>query len=1007
MENYKKVCSVTDQDIQRFFNEEKHHIMSRIYDDRQEVTHRFRFKKLAWVPALLLIIGLSLIVLINPSTVDERQVFKDNFLLISQKLSNLVENEDTEELSHYKKNQIKELSESNFIFRESLLEAYLNGETNIVYDDYLEQLLTTKDFIEEVEDLVLNSSDWHLNEEIIPDENIDIVYQFLLSSDDYVVLKKRSGQEHSTIKLGIESDQLIYYEIHYAYDFSSEIISNEASLNYNYFHFVEDDQAIYINSLTDLFTLRYTSIIDGSQFTISRGNQVVEGLESSDGYSFHSYDSDAMVTRYFQVVDDVIVSETLDVYSDHGLLYRYEDENYANDFINLYVNIVPALGWDYLYTEDSDDHLQGIYSEDGSPLYTGHIYYTYTANAGYAAFKQSIDKNDFSNIHFKLSDYGMNLSEEKASIEYLDSVRISTFDQAKEAFFVEGIDFFTEDLKSELYHYIDQDLMVEFNDENETDDDIVTGDVEAFESDISDFEHEFSLQGNLVIESDLTIGLYDNDQLIQSQVISRDMKYDITDMYLESQSFTNQLLESQAMIIAYEGQLVLFSSDDGPITDFEIVNESASPQNFMEYLMSEYPELDLLTGVEHIESQGQGLYKVSLNEDVFGEGINMNLVFNQMGIDGFSEASIEAIYTFDENHKSYDIVLTITGMKSIEGDYDVSYEERTHVSIETFEKKDPLESIIFFKLPQTKEGIIFDSNINQLNVYYINEGESWMRLYLDEGVYSSNIHGSSNSRLSYVLLDENGQVIDDSTYRFEIEDPGYYYYKFNSTVKQRIDTLISENPYPNNQDINLDQDDDLIELVSQLETDTYNLFTDLEDRDRVLKLTLHPISHDYLLISELDALGNHINDSVFETYEHVVYFLIPENTQVEFMISGIYEGQFSFEYTYLYPPLSGDSEISYEVANLDNFPHAMMNEQVSKVRYDFTIDEEAYYRFDKSINSFGLDFDIRMALYDSDGTRLGTSAYMIYESLTAGDYYIEFYFADTNKGLLILMPTVN
>ena len=1007
MDNYKKICSVTNEDIQLFINNEKNIIMSRIYEDKQEVLNRFQFIKFAWMPAFLLIIGLSLIFFIKPSTGDDRQLFKDNFLLVSQKLYDIVDHLQIEELSSHRNNRMKELSDSKFISRQSLLEAYLNGETNIVYDDYLEQLLTTKDFIEEIEDLVINSSDWQLDEEITPDENLDVTFSFLLASDDYVVIKKRNGQQHSTIKLGIESDQLIYYEIHYSYDFSSDFISNEASLNYNYFHFIEDDQAIYINSLTDLFTLRYTSIIDGSQFTISWGNQVVEGLEPSEGYSFHSYDSEVNATRYLQVVDDVIVSETFDVYSNHGLLYRYEDEDYSNDLINLYVNIVPALGWDYLYTEDSGDYLQCVYSDDGSPLFTGHIYYTYTSRDGYAAFKQTIEKNDFSDNHFKLTEYGMNLSDEKASIEYLDSIRISSFDQAKEAFVVEGIDFFTDDLKSELYNYIDQDVLIEFNDESETGEDTVTGDVEAFENEISDFEQAFSLQGHLVIESDVRIVYYDGDQLIQSQVNSQHTKYDISDMYLERKTFSDQLIGTQEIIIAYEGQLVSFTSDDGPVTDFEIVSQIASPQHFMEYLMSEYPELDLLEGVKHIESHGQGVYKVNLNEGFFGDEINMDLVFNQMGIDGFSEANIEAIYTFDQNHQSYDILLTITGLKTIEGAYDVTYEETINVSIESFIKKDPLESLIFFRLPQTKEGIIFDSNINQLNVYYINEGESWMRLYLDEGVYSSNIHGSSNSRLSYVLVNENGQVIDDSTYRFEIDTSGYYYYKFNSSVKQRIDTLISENPYPNNQDVTMDQSDGLIEIYSQLETDTYHLMTNIEDKERVLRLTLNPINHDFLVITELDTLGDSINDYVFENYVNVAYILVPENTQVEFMISGMYEGQFSFVYDYIYPPVSEETDVRYEVDNLDNFPHAIMNKNVTKVRYDFTIEEEGYYRFDKNMITFGLNLDLSMALYDSNDTSLGMSDQVIYESLQAGDYYIEFYFSKTDSGLLILMPTVN
>ncbi|QLY40730.1 hypothetical protein HF295_07650 [Hujiaoplasma nucleasis] len=1008
MYNYKKTCLITDQDIHLFYNEEKNKIMSSINEVKSENLYIFPFIKYAWMPVLLIIVSLSLILFIKPITGDDdRQIFKNNFHLVSQKLSDIVDHASINDLSKHRTNQMKELSYSKFIDRQSLLDAYLKGETNIVYDDYLEQLLTTKDFIEDIEDIVLNSSNWQLDEDIIPDENIDVSFRFLLSSDDYIVIKKRSGQEYSTIKLGIESNQLIYYDIHYSYDFSSDFINNEASLNFNYFHFIEDDQAVYINSLTDLFTLRYTSIIDGSQFTISRGNQVVEGLESSDGYSFYSYDSEALVTRYFQVVDEVIVSETFDVYSNHGLLYRYEDLDYSSDLTYLYVNIVPALGWDYLCIEDTDDQLEGVYLEDGSPLFTGHIYYTYTPKYGYAAFKQTIEKNDFSDDHFKLTEYGMNLSEEKASIEYLDSIRISNFEQAKEDFFVEGIDFFTEDLKSELYNYIDKDLLIEFNAESNSGEDIVTGDVEAFENEIFDFEQAFSLKGHLVMESDVTIAVYDGDHLIQSQVNSQHTKYDILDMYLERRTFSGQLFGTQEIIMAYEGQLVSFTNDDGPVTDFEIVSQSASPQIFMEYLMTEYPELDLLDGVNHIESQGQGVYKVTLNDDFFGDEINMDLVFNQMGIDGFSEAMIEAIYTFNQNHQSYDVVLTITGLKTIEGAYDVTYIETTNVSIESFIKKNPLESLIFFRLPQTRDGIIFDSNINQLNVYYINEGESWMRLYLEEGVYSSSIYGSSNSNLSYVLIDENGQIIDDSNYRFEIGASGYYYYKFNSSVKQRIDTRISENPYPKNQDITMDQSNDLIELYSQLETDTYNLFTNIDDKERVLRLTLNPINQDFLVINELDALGDYINDYFFENYVNVVYILIPENTRVDFEISGMYQGQFSFAYDYLYPPVSEESDVRYEVDNLDDFPHAIMNEYVTKVRYDFSIEEEGYYKLDKNMITFGLYLDLKMALYDSEGTRLRISDHAIYETLQAGNYYIEFYFIEADSGLLILMPTVN
>lgn len=995
---------MTDQDIHQFFEQEKNTIMANIYGQDKKKTCPLSFVRLGWIPVFLFVIVISLVFLIKPGPSNDRLVFQEQFLQIKDRLTDILEDSGMEELSLYTNESLVELSDSDLIFRQDLLDAYLNGDSNRVYDDYLEQLLTTKDFVVAVEDLVLNSSNWALGEEIIPDDNLDVTFTFLLSTGEYVVIKKRDGLRHSTIKLGMENDKLVYYELHYSYDLDTDFVSNEDSLNYNYFHFSEGEEAIFINSLTDLISLRYTSIIDESQFTIVKGNQVVEGLASTEGYSFNSFDSASNTTQYYQVVDDEIVSETFDVYSDYGLLYRYEDIDVTNDLINLSVNIVPALGWDYLYTDDSDDYLEGVYAEDGTALFTGHIYYVFQANYGYAAFKQTIDKSALANKDFKLTDYGMDLSDERASLDYLDSIRVSDFEEAKQAFDVEGIDFFSDNLKADLYNYIDQDVLTEITEEDDSED-IASGDVEAFENDMSDIDHAFSLQGQLVIESDVTFNYYDGDNLIESETVSQDTKYDIGDMYLERIFYSYNAFIGRDILIPYEGQLVLFSSEDGPITEFEIVSQSATPQDFLEYLISEFTELDLLEGIIHIDSQGSGIYKLSMNDDVFGEEINMDLVFQQMGINGLSDAQIEATYAFDQDHQSYDMVLTITGLRTIEGDYDVTYEEISHVSIQSFAKIDPLDSVIFFKLPQTKEDIIFDSQMNQLNVYYINEGQSWMRLYLEEGVYSSNIYGDSNSRLSYELRDEFGQIIDDQSYRFEIDSSGYYYYLFTSSVNQRIDTTITENPYPINQDVTMDSLSGLIELNSQSETDTYHLHTNVDDRERILRLTLNPITDGTLMINELDSDGDHIGNYMFEEYENIVYILIPASTQVDLEISGMYLGEFSFSYDYAYPPESGDSQVIYDLSSLDDFPHVIMNEHLTKVRYNFSIDQEDYYRFNKSINSFGEDVDIVMALFDSDGTRLATSHYFIAQNLQAGDYYIEFYYSDSNINLLILMPT--
>lgn len=945
--------------------------------------------------------------------------FYDQLVIYQTRIDSIVNTRELEPLG-YPMNPSEELSTSSdgtiTIQRDDILTSHYNSSFDMVYDDYFEQLITTQDFVANIKTMIEGHDDIELYEEFHPTDNPNDTFRFVISEEGYILIDASINFSHSYLKIGLDDDLLVYHELHYSYNSTSVSIKDSPELEFNYFKFVENSEAVYVNYLTDNASLRYTSIESDDQFTISSGHMTVEGMdENDDGYNLNMYDRELNCQIYLKIINDELASETYDIFDEYGLVYRYEDEDFSDESIDLNVNFVTATGWDYVvasdYTSESIDQLTGIFLADGTKIYDDLFNYTYTPTYGHLGMRIHLEsKEDFTNELLSLNQFGLNLVHPLATVEHFNQIQLSDYSQIQSRFAIDNLNFFAIDLHSELYDYIDIDIRNDIEGVHE-EPITTTGDVEEFNEAIAAFENKLSLNPNYVSTTRLTTELYDDDQKInQSQSVNYDV-FDLMSMYYSSITMVNgmgQNVEYRYVLDGTKGPLVEFEIDH-QMSQYEIISQNATYENFIE-IYNSLMSSSGLSEVIHINQTNETTFELEVTSKFLNSaGIDTNILFEQQGITGLDDQKIIITYEFSTDYLSYDVDFTISNL-AIE-DYEIKIISTNHTVIEPVTILSPFDIASYtFYLPKTLDQILFTIYPSSTRVMMY-DGVSYMQLYLEEGTYSIDFWDNYGTVTYKVYNDQMEELTYDE--RFTASTEGYYYVKFTSSEEQNVTLNIYYNKVPVFYAFTLNDFDSSLSIDVELDGISGSTITvPTATYDRILIAHPHNIvpsleNYDILFVSiSFDDISysNQFSPNISdETPADTAYVYLPKNRDLVFDLTGYFYGTFVFDYEYITVPTGAFDNI-YNWNDLSVSPLIWMTEESQIARVNFTISEAGNYDLDTRYNDFGYSYQYAK-LYKSDGTLISND-WRSFLNFQAGDYYIEYtpgYYEDL---FVLLIPKI-
>jgi hypothetical protein len=893
------------------------------------------------------------------------------------------------------------------IQRDEILASHYNSSFDMVYDDYFEQLNTTYEFVSSIKAMIEGHENIPLYEEFHPQDNPTNTFRFILSEEGYILIDALMGSNHSYLKIGLDDDLLVYHELHYYYASSSLSIKENLNLEFNYFKFMENSEAVYVNYSMDNSSLRYTSIEQDEQFTIGSGYGMIEGPEEGEqGYVLNLYDRELNAQIYLQVIDDEIISETYDIFDEYGLVYRYDDYESIGNTINLNINFVTATGWDYVVASEGSseeiDPLTGIFLADGTKIYDEWFNYSYTPTYGHLGLRIELEsKEELTNEVFSLNQYGLNLVHPKATIEYFNQVQLSDFYQIKNRFSIDNLNYFADDLHQELYDYIDIDIRNDIEGINE-EPITTTGDVDAFNDAIESFQAVLTISPYYTGTGRLTTQILDEGEVVSQSYSDSYENFDLMSMFFSSYNVIHGMGLNQSysyVLDGTKGKLIEFEINN-QVVQYDILSDVATYSNFA----TAYSLLASSGGLDeviHITQVNETTFELEVTTKYLNSsGIDTSLLFEQQGITGLDDQEIIITYEFASDYSSYDIDFTISNLTLEE--YEVKLISTSSIIIEPALIQSPLDNpSLLFHLPNSLDQILF-TTITSTSRFIVNDGISYMELFVEPGEYSIDLWDYYGTVTFKVYNAEMEELPYDG--RFTAITEGNYYIKVTSSDEQSVFINVTYNPTPTFYHFTLDDFDSTISMELGLEGISGSTITvPSSTYDRVMVINQDNISP---LIENYDTVHVNINlediyyfDSFSPNLEEEpksspAYIYLPKNREIVLDLNGYFYGTYAFDYAYISVP-TGSFDNTYDWEDLTFTPILWMTEESQVAHVDFSITEAGSYDLDTYYKDFGYSYQNAM-LYKSDGT-LVSYDWRTFLNLQPGEYFIEYtpgYYSD-------------
>jgi hypothetical protein len=996
----KPMVHLLEEDLDQIQADETQKIMAMI---RPQPT-KIRFTRTRWLLVSLCVFVVALIVsltfLLRPTDELSMADFYSNLTQYRDRMIRLIGEEDVELSTLAMTSAIElDMSELTTYRRDDVLQLYEQTYYNHLERDYLENLATTREWMDEIVAIAGNHQNIVLGEPYAPDaSNPELTYRFMMSDAVNIIIDKRDGQSFSYIKMGVDQELLSYNEIHYMYDLTGDTLSIADSLIYNYFRFIENQEAVYINSAMQESSMRFTSIMTGQSFTIASGTTIVESGENRDafGYFLNAYDPEANYTASIEVVDDIILSESYQVFSPHDLLYYYADSDLLDNRYEFAFNLIPATGWDYVVVSEGGSSpetiaARGVYKDDNTKLYDGHMNYSVTPINAFigirAEYQGEIDEETF-----LLDEFGLELIDAQFTLAAFQELRISSFEEMKTAFQIPNLDFFADNLRGELYQYLD--VAIRASIEGEDLDYETTGDVDEFLEATATFGDHLASVGSFVDTSQTIIDIYDGTTLISSIPTESAIAVDFNAMYYRA---VNLLKVSP---YTREEQYYLIFNDDlirmdvaNQIIEYQLLVKNAGLPDFIRHLpIVNYD--NPLQGMDHITAGSGRRFDIGINLDFFPGDADMNIVFEQLGFSGLDEATLTLRYEFDADYKGYISTLMIEGLTMEE--YDVVYRIVSDVKIMPISITNPLDSDQYTMfLPESIAAIIIDAPLNQTNRYYMRENPAYARVNLEAGDYYINYYGDM-AQITVQVLDSEGLEVTFGPY-LHIEEAGTYYLRIDTPYEQSIVLEITKVTLPTEYDVEFVPEGGTIHIDDFNELTHYTFhFPSLEEATYMVVTVNEPTGNNASLSLKME---NHqldfsygMNLCNFDDNREHCYFYVEAGYDEPVTLFGSFAGVVDFNYEFL--PLSAfPSEVT--VDNLNDCPVLLFSADHPELRVTFTVTEAITTRVRLEIIGLYASY-LNARLYNSLGDLLSQRFVSFSYSLSPGTYTIVIYY-DRNE----------
>lgn len=944
--------------------------------------------------------------------------FYNEIVVIEERLDELTEGEEVEASRSFFDYNLSLVSGTKKLTRDEL---YNNREeSDIVSEDYLEQLINTRMYIEGIRNIIENAEEdikLGVRFEIETEDLGQFVgveqgeYKFVLAEEGYVLIESLNEYgTHQYLKTGLQDDILECSSLHYAYNGGSSKPSDNPEMHFNYFTFTEGEDATYINYLGDNSSLSYTSIEENRQFTISSGAGMVEGPTPLDGYNLSVYDSETNVRTLIEVAEGVVVGEYYLVLDDLGSVFTYDGASYLEGAIKLQVNALNATGWDYAIVpeggvNDEINEVIGLYDNEDNQLYNGRVNYNDSPGNGFMGiWLEFTAYEEINDEVFSLNMFGIDLDHPKANKAFLDQIRIHDIQGMKDATKIEGLNFFASDLHDELYGYIDQDIRNDL--EGVVSDPIITeGDVEEFERAMTMFNENLEQDQKFELSSNTTMEIKDGASLLSSSTTRMTIAYDLEQRYFRFNTITDDAYNDQYTYYLYNNEHGLLEYEiENRMGSIDVVDKDSSEETFLNAVSDFIGDNSATDGVKKITKHSDTEFELVVTSQYFNTGgVDVVKLYEQAGIKGFEDQEVTILIEFNKDFTAYEISYAIDGLETTgEEAYEVSIEStQTMEIVDTINYIDPNElSGVYWYFSQSKDGITTFITLEAYNqTGYFNRGVNWFGIDATKlGDYKVTI--GNNSSLEFTVYDKDGNTVELLGNTFTSTYIGKYYIEYYADYSEsgNISVLYSETP--KHIVITLDNNGG-VENINYVPdgNNHFRIIVPESDQDRILRfeseiLGDHEYIHYYIYDPHASEEGHIYNEEAFNLDDRYIddacIFYIPKGETYKFWTGGS-EEPFEFKLTYTF--IKMNDEFQRDPITLSDYTEEFFtwyNEDSLESFVYFTVDEDGQYVLDMTYNQFGRGY-VNAEVYTLEGTMINDE-WISSINLTAGDYYIRFTF---------------
>ncbi|AIO18624.1 hypothetical protein KQ51_00744 [Candidatus Izimaplasma bacterium HR1] len=853
---------------------------------------------------------------------------------------------------------------------------------------YMENLFDAKVFVSRIKELIFDDLYQKFGVEFNPDpDNLDLTYTFLTGREGYLIIDANNGIENRFIKIGMSDDKLEYSELLYSQEDFNPSLMSETELSYNYFRFIEDKEAVYVNQYDSSHILSYTSIEEDMYFTIQSTNDL-EFNGGEDGYHINYYDNEELLQVFITVVDNQVVSEVYDVMTENGLLYRYEDTDISDSSIKLATNFIEATGYDYVKVASSGyfEEEEGVYKNGGTPVYVGFLNFTYNPLYAFASVKQNITKELLTDEHFDLNSLGMNLDHTRASLSYFNSIQINDIETVKQHFTVNGIDFFGSTLEEDLYNFLDIDIRASIEGTNipsipdNPDDPINTDDGTFLVAAMDLFEDEFESYGLLRTEQVSTLG---TSEVLGKTYIDNDLHYLYFYRYIMGGGPSKRYA-----VYPYDNSIIeLIGSNN--VYEAETIFEDDTDQNFKQLVTSDNNIYDPLTGIDTVTKVSDTEFDVTGDYRILGYENQFLFADNDRAYSNFLDSTVTATIKFTADYKTMTIEFDVAGIVRYSSSEEVPFSGTIANTLEEFDHYYPMDNeLARCNFSETIEDIIFPTEVDTFTVTSLSLETRYTKIYLEPGIYEldHNINGDS---LTFELMNSDQQTVTYSEV-FEIDNSGMYYIRVTnqSYTSDGLRFVIKKLDVEPSSIITLDPNQTSVSI--QLTEDTFSYIKiPKEDSDKLLKLSLLDVGlseemGEYLgvgLMPHNPYSGGVDADSYPEAYLYIQansYYLLRFYTNIA--------GTYTLYYQYEDVPTSESKITDININDLTEHPDIFLNQYQNEVKVHFTISQSSTYNMDVDYQFYSVKYACE--LYTSDGVLVEDFRLRRTFAFEPGDYYL-------------------